>query len=127
MCTATDTPADGLTSSGKTDISSGVMTLETQSLEYPGSGADQNLKESCETKSYDYVHRPKHYCVIGNYDVCDIANATGLCNDAYMFNVLKYVLRKEKPGEPRERDVRKIREYCDIWLKAHGCTDKDRG
>ena len=46
-----------------------------------------------------------------------IANKAKLNKDAYMFNVLKYVLRQEKPGEPRSRDVKKIREYADIWLE----------
>ena len=54
-------------------------------------------------------------------DVVAIANKAKLNQDAYMFNVLKYVLRQKKPGEPRRRDVEKIREYADIWLE----NDKD--
>jgi len=44
----------------------------------------------------------------------------GLDKDAYMYMVLKYVLRKGKPGEPRSRDVKKIRQYCDMWLARNG-------
>ena len=44
-------------------------------------------------------------------------NIIGLDADAYMFNVLKYVLRKNKPNEPRRRDVQKIHEYSSIWLE----------
>lgn len=73
---------------------------------------------SSETE-YDFIHKPKHYCVIGDYDVCDIANAVGLDKDAYAFNILKYVLRKNKPGEPRYRDIEKIKEYAEIWLKNY--------
>lgn len=77
---------------------------------------------------YNYIHKPKHYQLFtvdelralvskgDGIDVVAIANKSGLDEDAYMFNVLKYVLRQKKPGEPRRRDVEKIREYADIWL-----------
>lgn len=79
--------------------------------------------------SYNYIHKPKHYQLFTvedlkklvsegkGIDVVAIANKAKLNKDAYMFNVLKYVLRQEKPGEPRSRDVKKIREYADIWLE----------
>lgn len=78
---------------------------------------------------YNYIHKPKHYQLFTvddlralvaqgkGIDVVAIANKSGLDKDAYMFNVLKYVLRQKKPGEPRSRDVKKIREYADIWLE----------
>lgn len=78
---------------------------------------------------YNYIHKPKHYEIFTvedlkelveagcGIDVIAIANKVGLDKDAYMFNVLKYVLRKNKPNEPRRRDVQKIREYSDIWLE----------
>ena len=78
---------------------------------------------------YEYIHKPKHYQLFTldelrklvsegkGIDVVAIANKAKLNKDAYMFNVLKYVLRQEKPGEPRRRDVEKIREYADIWLE----------
>lgn len=84
---------------------------------------------SADEYTYNYIHQPKHYQLFTvedlkslvfngeGIDVVAIANQAGLDKDAYMFNVLKYVLRKEKPNEPRRRDVEKIKEYCDIWLK----------
>ena len=84
--------------------------------------------ESISNKKYNYIHKPDHYQLFTvddlrklvskgeGIDVVAIANKIGLDADAYMFNVLKYVLRQEKPGEPRSRDVKKIREYADIWL-----------
>lgn len=88
-----------------------------------------NLTKCCSDKSnYNYIHKPDHYCLFTvddlkelvnrneGIDVVAIANKAGLDQDAYMFNVLKYNLRKNKPNEPRRRDVKKIREYCDIWL-----------
>lgn len=80
---------------------------------------------------YNYIHKPKHYEIFTvedlkalveagrGIDVIAIANKVGLDKDAYMFNVLKYTLRRNKPNEPRDRDVRKIREYSDIWLDAN--------
>lgn len=80
-------------------------------------------------KNYNYIHKPDHYSLFTldelknlvakgeSIDVVAIANKAGLDTDAYMFNVLKYVLRKNKPNEPRRRDVQKIKEYADIWLK----------
>ena len=80
-------------------------------------------------ENYNYIHKPDHYSLFTldelknlvakgeSIDVVAIANKAGLDTDAYMFNVLKYVLRKNKPNEPRRRDVQKIREYADIWLE----------
>lgn len=84
--------------------------------------------ESVPSKKYNYIHKPDHYQLFTvddlrvlasrgeGIDVVAIANKVGLDKDAYMFNVLKYVLRKNKPNEPRRRDVQKIKEYSNIWL-----------
>lgn len=84
--------------------------------------------ESAPSKKYNYIHKPDHYQLFTvddlrvlasrgeGIDVVAIANKVGLDEDAYMFNVLKYVLRKNKPNEPRRRDVQKIHEYSNIWL-----------
>jgi len=86
-----------------------------------------------QDKEYNYIHKPKHYSLFTvddlrklvaagkDIDVVAIANKAGLDVDAYMFNVLKYVLRQKKPNEPRRRDVEKIREYADIWLENDAC------
>ena len=85
--------------------------------------------ESTSNKNYNYIHKPDHYQLFTvddlrklvskgeGIDVVAIANKIGLDADAYMFNVLKYVLRKNKPNEPRRRDVQKIHEYSSIWLE----------
>lgn len=86
---------------------------------------------------YNYVHKPNHYQIFSvddlknlvernqGIDVIAIANAVGLDKDAYMFNVLKYTLRTNKPNEPRDRDVQKIKEYCDIWLNNYNYDCKN--
>lgn len=85
--------------------------------------------ESTIKTNYNYIHKPDHYQIFtvddlramvskgDGIDVVAIANKVGLDEDAYMFNVLKYVLRKNKPNEPRRRDVQKINEYSSIWLE----------
>lgn len=87
------------------------------------------MGEAADKTGYNYIHKPKHYSLFTaselrelaerdeGLDVVAIANKAGLDCDAYMFNVLKYVLRQKKPNEPRRRDVEKIREYADIWLE----------
>ena len=92
--------------------------------------------DQAKDSSYEYIHKPKHYSLFSaddlrtlvskdkGIDVVAIANKAGLDKDAYMFNVLKYVLRQEKPGEPRRRDVEKIREYANIWLENDNEKDE---
>ena len=87
------------------------------------------MKTMESKENYNYIHKPDHYSLFSvdelrrlvanneSIDVVAIANKVGLDADAYMFNVLKYVLRKNKPNEPRRRDVQKIKEYADIWLE----------
>lgn len=87
------------------------------------------MEEAVDETDYNYIHKPKHYSLFTvddlralvekgeGIDVVAIANKARLDCDAYMFNVLKYVLRQKKPNEPRRRDVEKIREYADIWLE----------
>ena len=89
--------------------------------------------------NYNYIHKPDHYCLFTvedlkelvkrneGIDVVVIANKADLDKDAYMFNVLKYCLRKNKPNEPRSRDVKKIREYCDIWLDNNSRKHPEQG
>lgn len=112
-----------------------ATTLLEPSPTHPGLTAGEALYAGSDSpeendSGYDYVHKPKHYALLDPLellamaqnneplDVCAVAEAAGLDKDAYMFMVLKYVLRQNKPGEPRRRDVEKIREYCDIWLAA---------
>lgn len=89
-------------------------------------------KKKKAVEGYDYVVHPDHYAIFSaedlkrmaaegrSVDVDAVARAVGLQNDAYMYMVLKYVLRKNKPNEPRERDVRKIKRYSEMWIDANG-------
>ena len=107
------------------NIVNGINTAEDAKCEKI-KNIQQPAEKDNKDKTYNYIHKPAHYHVIGEYDVCDIANATGLNNDAYAFNILKYILRKNKPGEPRYRDIEKIKEYAEIWLKNFYQNNKNK-
>lgn len=135
MCTQTDTLTAGSAFSEKTAISERIQTFVGLTSGQSTSSQSEPVEDPAPAQpaklEYEFVHQPKHYGIFSpddlaklvaerkSIDVVAIANAVGLQHDAYMFNVLKYVLRKAKPGEPRRRDVEKIREYCDIWLDAN--------
>lgn len=91
--------------------------ISNQTEEHVAGEKEFDVFKDTETP-YNYI-KPSHYDILPGVDVCTIAEAVGLDQDAYMFMVLKYVLRHGKPNEPRYRDVQKIREYADIWLRKN--------
>ena len=66
-----------------------------------------------QTSSYEYVDHPQHYGGAENpYEVVKIAEATGLDKDAYLFNVLKYIVRSgKKDDNPPIQDLKKALWY----------------
>jgi hypothetical protein len=60
----------------------------------------------------DPVHRPAHYQGVGGMEVFDVIEAFGLTGDAYLMNVVKYVLRAGRKGKAVE-DLRKAAVYLD--------------
>jgi hypothetical protein len=60
----------------------------------------------------DPVHRPGHYQGANGMEVFDVVEAFGLDGSAYLFNVVKYVLRAGKKGSALE-DLKKARVYLD--------------
>jgi len=59
----------------------------------------------------DPVSNPQHYGGKDNpYEVFKVVRAWGLHNNAWLFNVIKYVARHQKKGNPLE-DLKKAREY----------------
>jgi hypothetical protein len=61
----------------------------------------------------EMVNHPEHYGGEGNpYEVVKIAEGTGLDNDAYLFNVLKYIVRAGKKDPNKEiEDLKKAQFY----------------
>lgn len=61
----------------------------------------------------ELVNHPEHYGGEGNpYEVIKIAENTGLDKDAYLFNVLKYIVRSgKKDDNPPVQDLKKALFY----------------
>lgn len=63
--------------------------------------------------SSERVENPSHYGGKDNpYEVIKVLEAWGLDQDAYLFNVVKYVARAgKKEGSPTIEDLKKARFY----------------
>jgi len=70
--------------------------------------------------SKELVSHPDHYGGEDNpYEVIKIAEATGLDEDAYLFNVLKYIVRiGKKDDNPPVQDLKKALFYLDRRIKT---------
>jgi Protein of unknwon function (DUF3310) len=68
----------------------------------------------------ELVTHPEHYGGEDNpYEVIKIAEATGLDGDAYLFNVLKYIVRSgKKDDNPPVQDLKKALFYLDRRIKT---------
>jgi hypothetical protein len=68
----------------------------------------------------ELVNHPNHYGGESNpYEVVKIAEATGLDKDAYLFNVLKYIVRSgKKDNNPPLQDLKKALWYLDRRIKT---------
>lgn len=65
------------------------------------------------SENKEMVNHPKHYGGKDNpYEVFKIAEGTGLDEDAYLFNVLKYIVRAGKKDPNKEiEDLKKAQVY----------------
>ena len=61
------------------------------------------------------VEHPEHYHP-GEFECYKVAEAWQLTNDAYLFNVLKYLSRHNKKGSTLE-DLKKAQWYLDRKIK----------
>ena len=70
--------------------------------------------------SKELVKHPDHYGGKDNpYEVIKIAEETGLDQDAYLFNVLKYIVRSgKKDDNPPLQDLKKALFYLDRRIKV---------
>ena len=70
--------------------------------------------------SKELVSHPDHYGGEDNpYEVIKIAEATGLDKYAYLFNVLKYIVRSgKKDDNPPVQDLKKALFYLDRRIKT---------
>ena len=74
---------------------------------------------SSDNEKKEMVNNPQHYGGVDNpYEVIKVCEAWGLDNDAYLFNVVKYVARagKKDPAKKLE-DLKKALFYLDRRIK----------
>lgn len=70
--------------------------------------------------SKELISHPDYYGGKDNqYEVIKIAEATGLDKDAYLFNVLKYIVRSgKKDDNPPVQDLKKALFYLNRRIKT---------
>lgn len=71
----------------------------------------------------DVVNNPSHYKANG-IEVIDVIEAFGLDRDAYLFNVVTYILRADKKGA-EDADLRKALNY--LFRRVHGRWPHETG
>ena len=71
------------------------------------------MKEKHIVYKTELVEHPEHYGGESNpYEVVKVAEAWGLDEDAYLFNVIKYIGRNgKKDGNPPTQDLEKALWY----------------
>jgi hypothetical protein len=74
---------------------------------------------SSDNEKKEMVNNPQHYGGVDNpYEVIKVCEAWGLDNDAYLFNVVKYVARAGKKCVTKElEDLKKAAFYLDRKIK----------
>ena len=64
------------------------------------------------------IHRPAHYGSKSGQDVIDVAEDFGIIDNAYKFNMLKYILRGgKKEGNSELEDMLKVQEYVGRYVE----------
>ena len=66
--------------------------------------------------------RPAHYGSKSGQDVIDVAEDFGIVDNAYKFNMLKYLLRGgKKAGNSELQDMTKIKVYLERYIEKLSC------
>lgn len=82
-------------------------------------GVNSSLGEGMEKVIIQEVKRPEHYVSKSGKDVIDWLEDFGLMNNAYIFNVFKYLARAgKKNGNSELQDVLKAKEYIERYIKT---------
>lgn len=64
------------------------------------------------------IDRPSHYGSKSGQDVIDVAEDFGIIENAYKFNMLKYLLRGGKKKDNSElQDMKKIQVYLNRYIE----------
>jgi len=89
----------------------GELTMEQLKEENPNKLSVRKFVESLVNTPADLVNKPPHYTA-GGIDFLDYAEAKNLTENAYLFNVVKYVSRAgKKVGSDPVEDLKKAEFY----------------
>jgi hypothetical protein len=102
------------------DSCPGTKTIDLRDLDPNTRAGTKALpvvkRESLARALEDVVNHPSHYISESGLEVIDVCRAFGLIKDAYLFNVVKYILRNGRknivPGQQLE-DLKKAHKYLD--------------
>lgn len=65
------------------------------------------------------IDRPKHYQSKSGKDIIDWCEDFGLMQNAYIFNIFKYLARaSKKPGNSELQDALKAQVYLDRYIES---------
>ena len=79
---------------------------------------DTEKIESERTELEKNTVRPKHYGSKSGQDVIDVAEDFEIVDNAYKFNMLKYLLRGgKKAGNSELQDMTKIKVYLERYIE----------
>ena len=79
---------------------------------------DMEKTELEKTELEKNTVRPKHYGSKSGQDVIDVAEDFGIVDNAYKFNMLKYLLRGgKKAGNSELQDMTKIKVYLERYIE----------
>lgn len=120
-------------------LSSNESTQCPHGAEHPMLCMNKECYTSTSTSTFDEVNKAEHYNMGGDtYEVVKVLEAWGLTNNAYLWNVVKYVARANHKGTPL-KDLKKSRYYLDREIKRmegeldeqpdvcnHGATQQER-
>jgi len=79
---------------------------------------DSEKIDSEKTELEKNTVRPAHYGSKSGQDVIDVAEDFGIVDNAYKFNMLKYLLRGgKKAGNSELQDMTKIKVYLERYIE----------
>lgn len=85
-------------------------------------GMEKNESEKTELEKN--TARPAHYGSKSGQDVIDVAEDFGIVDNAYKFNMLKYLLRGgKKAGNSELQDMTKIKVYLERYIEKLECGE----
>jgi Protein of unknwon function (DUF3310) len=102
----------------KKELNEAILKLKDKKELFPES--NQRAKEIIENSNVkEMVNGPQHYGGADNpYEVIKVCEAWELDQDAYLFNVVKYVARAGKKDESKElEDLKKAAFYLNRKIK----------